>query len=153
MPAIQFDKLYIIGPTGNQYEDLKYKVIVFIKDVKDLPRPDELPKDIKKLIIFDDVGGKEAGINEYFCRGRHSNCEMIYLKPNTSTADRQKVLANCNLFILIEQRGKDLMSIYHDFSNNVELSYIDFAKICIKVWEEDYNYIVIDKTKNKKKLW
>ena len=64
-------------------------------------------------------------------------------------ADRQNVRANCNLFIFFEQRGKDLMSINHDFFNNVELSYNDFANISLKIWEEDCNYIVIDKTKKK----
>ena len=35
IPGIQFDRLYIIGPTGNQYNDLEYKDIVFIKDIKE----------------------------------------------------------------------------------------------------------------------
>ena len=73
IPGIQFDILYIIGPTGNQYNDLEYKdirepasqigeaasQIVFIKDKKELPHPDDLPKDIKKLMLFDDVIAKE----------------------------------------------------------------------------------------------
>ena len=48
IPGIQFDRLYIIGPTGNQLDDLEYKDVVFIKDIKELPHPDKLPKDIKK---------------------------------------------------------------------------------------------------------
>ena len=78
MNNIEFDRLYIIGPTGNQNDDLEHKdikeptsqigeaasQIEFIKDIKDLPPPDELPKNIKKLMIFDDVGGKEPVINE-----------------------------------------------------------------------------------------
>ena len=46
IPGIQFDSLYIIGPTGKQHNDLEFKYIVFIKDIKELPQPDELPKDI-----------------------------------------------------------------------------------------------------------
>ena len=64
IPGIQFDRLYIIGPTGNQYKDLEYKYIVFIKDIKELPHPHEQPKDIKKLMIFDDDIAKEPIINE-----------------------------------------------------------------------------------------
>ena len=56
MPGIQFDRVDIIGPTGDQYDDLKYKDIEFIKDIKDSPPPDQLPKDMKKLIIFDMLG-------------------------------------------------------------------------------------------------
>ena len=75
---------------------------------------------------------------------------MIYFKQNLFLADRQNVRGNCNLFIFFEQRGKDLMSIYHDFFNSVELSYNEFANICLRLWDEDYNYIANDKTKNKK---
>ena len=53
---------------------------------------------------------------------------MIYLNQNLFTIDRQSVRENCNLFILFEQRGKILISIYQDFFNNVELSYNDSAK-------------------------
>ena len=153
LASIYFDKLYIFGPTGDQYhgiERINPKADVeFIKDIKDLPSPDKLPKDLKKLMIFDDVRAKEPVINEYFCRGRHNNCNMIYLNQNLFSLDRQSVRENCNLFILFEQRGKVLISIYQDFFNNVELSYNDFANICNKVWKEAYNYIVIDITKNK----
>ena len=98
---------------------------------------------------FPEVRAKEPVINEYFCRSRHNNCNMIYLNQNLFSLDRQSVRENCNLFILFEQRGKVLASIYQDFFNNVELSYNDFANICNKVWKETYNYIVIDITKTK----
>ena len=161
LARIYFDKLYIIGPTGDQYEGIESynrrsrnsvddkADSEFVKDMKDLPSPDQLPKDLKKLVIFDDVRAKEPVINEYFCRGRHNNCNMIYLNQNLFTIDRQSVREICNLFILFEQRGKVLISIYQDFFNNVVLSYNDFANICNKVWREPYNYIVINITKNK----
>ena len=47
---IYFDKLYIIGPTGDQYEGLEgynnKANAEFNKDVKDLPFLDHLPKDL-----------------------------------------------------------------------------------------------------------
>ena len=99
-------------------------------------------------MIFDDVRARELVINEYFCRGRQNNCSMIYLNQNLFSLDRQSVRENCNLFILFEQRGKVLASIYQDFFNNVEFSYIDCANIWNKVWKEPYYYIVIDVIKN-----
>ena len=123
LASIYFDKLYIIGHTGDQYhgiERINPKADVeFIKDIKDLPSPDKLPKDLKKLMIFDDVRAKEPVIHEYFCRGRHKNCNMIYLNQNLFSLDRQSVRENCNLFFLFEQKGKVLASIYQDFFNNV----------------------------------
>ena len=35
-----------------------------MKDIKDILSPDQLPKDLKKLRIFDDVRAKEPVINE-----------------------------------------------------------------------------------------
>ena len=107
LASIYFDKLYIIGPTGDRYNGLERTnnkaIIEFIKDIKDLPSPDNLPKDLNKLMIFDDVRAKEPVINEYFCRGKHNNCNMIYLNQNLFSLDRQSVRENCNLFILFEQ--------------------------------------------------
>ena len=104
MARIYFDKLCIIGPTGYQYEGVERindkADVEFFKDIKNLPSPDQLPKGLKKLMIFDGVRAKEPVINEYFCRGRHYNCNMIYLNQNLFTIDRQSVRENCNLFIL-----------------------------------------------------
>ena len=74
---------------------------MFIKDLKEIPHPDKIPKDIKKLMIFDDVIAKEPIVNEYFCRARKENCDMIYLKKVFS-ADRQNVRENCYLFVFFE---------------------------------------------------
>ena len=116
LASIYFDKLYIIGPTDDQYNGLERinlkAIIESIKDIKDLPSPDKLPKDLKKLMIFDDVRAKEPVINEYFCRGRHNNCNMVYPYQNLFSLDRQSVRENCNLFILFEHRGRILASIY-----------------------------------------
>ena len=100
-------------------------------------------------MIFDDVRPKEPIMNEYFCRGRHNNCDMVYLNQNLFSLDRQSVRENCNIFILFEQRGNILQTIHRDFFNEYEISYRDFAKICNKVWREPYNYIVIDRSKIK----
>ena len=102
MARVLFDKLYINGPTGDQYEGVERindkADVEFVKDIKDLPSPDQLPKDLKKLMIFDDVRAKEPVINEYFCRGRHNNCNMIYL--NLFTIDRMLEIIAIYLFYL-----------------------------------------------------
>ena len=89
-------------------------------------------------MIFDDVRPKEQVINEYFRRGRHSNCNMICLNQYLFKIDRLKVRENCNLSILFEQRGKALTFMYQDFFNIVELNYTDFISIYNKVWKELY---------------
>ena len=102
-------------------------------------------------MIFDDVIAKEPIINENFCRARHENGDMIYLKQNKFSADRQNVRENCNLFVFFEQTGKAITAIYCDHFTGSQLSYNDFSNICEKVWFRfsPYNYIVLDKSKNR----
>ena len=108
LASIYFDKLYIIGPTGDQYNGLERinpkAVIELIKDTKDLPSPDKLPKDLKKLMIFDDVRAKEPVINEYFCRGRHNNCNMIYLNQNLFSLWIGRVLERTVIYLFYLNR-------------------------------------------------
>ena len=146
MARIHFDKLYVIGPTGDQYNNLEYKDIVFNKDIKQLPHPDKLPKNIKKLMVFDDVIAKDPIINEYFCRARHENCDMIYLKQNIFSTDRQNVREKFNLFVFFELTGRAIYSIYYDHFTGSQLSYNNFSVICEKEWSEPYNYIAIDES-------
>ena len=129
IPSIKFDKFYVIGPTGKQYDDLEYKDIVFIKDMKKLHHPDKLPKGIKKFMIFDDFIAKEPIINEYFCRARRENCYMIFLKQNIFSADRQNVRENCILFVFFEQTGKAVTAICYDLFKGSQLCYNDFSNI------------------------
>ena len=119
-----------------------------IKDIKELPPPDKLPENLNKLNILKDVDAREQFIKEYFHRGRHSNCNMIYLNQNLFSLDRQSVRESCNKFVLIRQRGHVLQTIQRDFLNDDENKYKDFSKICKKVWKAPYNYLVLDESKN-----
>ena len=107
--SIYFDKLYILGPNCDQYED-KYKASSlikdkvdseFIKDIKDLRSASDLPENLKKLMIFVDVKAKESIIKDHFC-------DMVCLNQNLFSLDRQNVIENCNIFILFEQNCKKL---------------------------------------------
>ena len=74
---------------------MKHSNIEFIKDIKKIVPPDQLPKDIRKLMILDIVRAKKPVISEYFCRSRHNNCNTIYLNQNLFTIDRQNVKEIC----------------------------------------------------------
>ena len=100
-------------------------------------------------MIFDVVIAKEPINKGYFCRARHENCDIIYLKQNIFSADRQNVRENCNLFIFFEQMGKAIPAIHYDHFTGSQLSYNNFSNICEMVWSRPYNYIAIDKSKNR----
>ena len=150
---IYFDKLDIIGTIGDQYEDLESvnekTDVQLIKDIKDLPSPEQLPKELKRLNIFNFVQANVSVFNEYSCRGRHSDCNLICINQSLFSLDRQNARENYNHFSLFEQRGKAIVLIYQDFFNYSEIIYQDFISLCNEVWREPYNYIVVDISKNK----
>ena len=109
---------------------------MFIKDIKDLPTPEKLPEDIG------DVEPREPIVREYFGRASHNSGNIIYLKQNLISLDRQGVRGNCNIFVLFEKKGNVLHTLYKDFFKETKIDYKDFATITAKVWKEPYNYIV-----------
>ena len=66
---------------------------MFFKEIKELPPPDKLPEVLEELMIFDDVKniGKNQLLKKSFCRGRHNDCNMIYLDQNLFSLDRRGV--------------------------------------------------------------
>ena len=142
----------ISGPNecGKTFLIKKYDDVVFIKEIKELPPPDNLSENLIILMIFDDVDPKKQIIKEYFCSGRHSNCNMIYLNQNLFSFDRQSVRENCNIFILNRQRGHVLQAKHRDFFNDDESNFKDLSKLCENVWKAPYNYLVLDQSKNNK---
>ena len=57
-----------------------------------------------------------------FCRGIHSNCNMIYLRQNLFSLDRQGVRGYCNKFVLFRQRGHVLQAVNRHFFVDDEIN-------------------------------
>ena len=50
--------------------------------------------------------------------------------------------------ILFNQTLKDIEHIYRDVAA-YDMSYDEFKELCRKSWEEDYNYLCIDRSKQR----
>jgi len=55
----------------------------FYKSADDVPDPKEISPEHKNLMIFDDLLlQKQNKCEAYYIRGRHSNCDCLYLNQN-----------------------------------------------------------------------
>ena len=55
----------------------------FYESADDVPDPKELSPEQKNLMIFDDLLlHKHNKCEAYYVRGRHSNCDCLYLSQN-----------------------------------------------------------------------
>ena len=131
--------IHIITRSPNQYPN--YKTSNEIKPIN---------KYKGSVVIFDDMlGAKNSSqIDEVFTRGRHEDLDVYYISQSYFGLPRQSIRNNSDRLILFKQTLRDVQSMYYDIGP-YDMNYDEFKLMCHKAWDEEYNYLCIDMTKNK----
>ena len=131
--------IHIITRSPNQYPN--YKTSNEIKSIN---------KYKGSVVIFDDVLGarNSSQIDEFFTRGRHEDLDVYYISQSYFGLPRQSIRNNSDRLILFKQTLRDVQSMYYDIGV-YDMKYDEFKEMCHKAWNEKYNYLCIDITKNK----
>ena len=110
-----------------------------------IPDPKSLDVSLKNLLILDDCFlGKQSKAEAYYTRGRHNNCDTLYISQNYFALPRQSIRENSNFIILFPQNTKSVEHIYRDHCTDI--SYDEFKQFCEIVWSTKHNFITIDLT-------
>lgn len=97
------------------------------------------------IMIFDDVACEnQNNIRDYFSMGRHKCIDSFYLNQTYSKIPKQLIRDNANLIVLFKQDDINLKHVY-DEHVGVDMSWNNFKEMCSKIWDEPYNYLVINK--------
>ena len=119
----------------------------FFDDCDMIPDPSELDPRVKHLMVFDDCFlGKQSKSEAYYTRGRHNNCDTIFLSQNYFRLPRQTIRENCNLLMLFQQDAKNINHIYADHCSSADISLEEFRNFCKHVWKTKHAFITIDLT-------
>ena len=131
--------IHIITRSPNQYPN--YKTDIEIRPIN---------KYKGSVVIFDDMlGAKNSSqIDEFFTRGRHEDLDVYYISQSYFGLPRQSIRNNSDILILFKQTLRDVQSMYYDIGA-YDMKYDEFKEMCHKAWDERYNYLCIDMTKNK----
>ena len=131
--------IHIITRSSNQYPN--YKTSNEIKPIN---------KYKGSVVIFDDVLGykNSSQIDGFFIRGRHEDINVYYISQSYFGLPRQSIRNNSDRLILFKQTLRDVQSMYYDIGA-YDMNYNEFKEMCHKAWDERYNYLCIDMTKNK----
>ena len=119
----------------------------FIEDsCQQIPDPKELDPNDKNLLILDDCFlGKQNKAESYYTRGRHNNCDTLYITQNYFRLPRQTIRENSNFIILFPQDAKNLNHIHADHCSDITIE--EFKEFCKKVWtEKKFNFVTLDLT-------
>ena len=115
----------------------------FYENCEDIPDPKTLDPKLKNLIILDDCYlGKQSKAGAYYSRGRHANCDSLYISQNYFALLRNSVRENSNLIILYPQNNKSISHIYQDHCT--DLSFEEFKNLCQQIWKTKFNFLTID---------
>ena len=131
--------IHIITRSPNQYPN--YKTCNEIKPIK---------KYKGSVAIFDDMSGAKnsSQIDEFFTIGRHEDLDVYYISESYFGLPRQSIRNNSDRLILFKQTLRDVQSMYYDIGA-YDMNYDEFKQMCHKAWDERFNYLYIDMTKNK----
>ena len=131
--------IHIITRSPNQYPN--YKTSNEIKPII---------KYKGSIVIFDDMlGAKNSSqIDEFFTRGRYEDLDVYYISQSYFALPRQSIRNNSDRLILFKQTLRDVQSMYYDIGA-YDMNYDEFKLMCHKAWDERFNYLCIDLTKNK----
>ena len=131
--------IHIITRSHNQYPN--YKTSNEIKPIN---------KYKGSVVIFDDMLGarNSCQIDEFFTRGRHEDLDVYYISQSFFGLPRQNIRNNSDRLILFKQTLSDVRSMYYDIGA-YDMNYNEFKEMCHKAWDERYNYLCIDMSKNK----
>jgi len=115
----------------------------FYDDCEAIPDPKSLDPKLKNLIVLDDCYlGKQSKAGAFYSRGRHNNCDSLYISQNYFALPRNSVRENSNLIILFPQNSKSVQHIHQDHCT--DLPFEEFNTLCQEIWKTKYNFLTID---------
>ena len=117
----------------------------FYDDCQNIPDPSALDPAQNNLLLLDDCfQGKQNKVEAYYTRGRHNNCDTIYicskLYPVTSTNNSRKFKL---FFYPFPTRREES----HKYPCANDISLLEFKQFCHGVWSKEHNFVTIDLTR------
>jgi len=121
----------------------------FYESADDVPDPKEISPEHKNLMIFDDLFlQKQNKCEASYVRGRHSNCDCLYLSQNYFKLPCQTIRENANFFCLFPQDEKNIDHIFNDHVSQ-DMTKEQFKNLCKTALSKPNNFVMIDLTSPK----
>ena len=141
-------KSQISNEAIDQYSGVRSGTIKadFYDDCNAIPDPSDIDPSQKNQLLLDDCFlGKQNKAEAYYTRGRHNNCDTIYIAQNYFRLPRHTIRENSNFIILFPQDSKNLTHIHADHCAG-DISHLEFKQFCHRVWSQEHNFVTIDLT-------
>ena len=113
--------------------------------INELTPPEQLNKNKKNLIIFDDcITQKNQNVlGSFFNKGRHNSCNSIYLSQSYFDLDRM-IRLNSNMLVLFKLSQRNKTDVFNSAVGTI-MDKNEFYTLADNVWSKKHSYIVIDR--------
>ena len=114
----------------------------------------KFPQDYENnsFIILDDLNEKEINndkIQAMFKRGRHNNLSIFIISQDYYELPKKTIRANGNIFHIFKPNNfRDVLNLYQDKSS-MDMTLNEFKLLTSTCWNEKYQPLTIDMTKDK----
>ena len=131
-----FEKSYIEIESFNDIEDLKY--------------PQEYENN--SIIILDDLNQKEMDdprVQAMFKRSRHNNLSIFIISQDYYELSKKTIRCNGNIYHIFKPNNfRDVINLYQDKAS-MDMNLNEFKLLTSTCWNEKYQPLTIDMTKDK----
>ena len=162
---LHYDKIYIYAKNGEQAEYLRLREMLdsiaeiqgepnyfFGSSLADVKGLESLDETLQNLVIFDDfVTEKDSSsIIDYFIRGRHKGCSILYLSQSYSLTPID-IRRNCSHFCFWKlSRGRDMTLIYSDLGRAMDKQ--EFTRRFHEATNDRFGFFMVDTHTDKENL-
>ena len=131
------EPFFIITKSINQYPKTKAQT-------SDEIQPFEFYEN--STVVFDDMllSKRESNIDLFYTRGRHNNIDIYYISQSYFNLPKNTIRNNSNIIILFKQTLRDIILLFHDIAG-LDMNLEEWKQLCRKAWENDYEYLQIDR--------
>ena len=120
------------------------------ESIEDLKFPQEYENN--SIIILDDLNEKEINnekIQAMFKRGRHNNLSIFIISQDYYELPKRTIRANGNIYHIFKPNNfRDVINLYQDKAS-MDMTLNEFKILTSTCWNEKYQPLTIDMTKDK----
>ena len=119
-------------------------------NIEELRYPQEYENN--SIIILDDLNEKEINndkIQAMFKRGRHNNLSIFIISQDYYELPKRTIRANGNIYHIFKRKNfRDVQNLYQDKAS-MDMTLNEFKLLTSTCWNEKYQPLTIDMTKDK----
>ena len=98
------------------------------------------------LLFFSDLllSKQESKKDVFFTKGRHNNFDIHYISQSYSQLAKNTNCKKSKIIFLFKQTLRDIILLFHDIAG-LDMNIEERKQLCRKAWENEYEYLQIDR--------